>query len=104
MENWIRVLEKIAFESGEGIAALTPANAPYSRQPTSSSSTSSVWGEPAFDLVHIAFEHHAQSHPDNIAVEDFAHTITYEEVDRPANCLAATLRFRGAKPVSRVSS
>lgn len=58
--------------------------------------------KPAFDLVHLAFEHHAQAHPDNTAVEDFGHKITYGELDRQANCLAATLRSRGVKPGSRV--
>jgi non-ribosomal peptide synthetase component F len=57
---------------------------------------------PAFDLVHVAFEHHAETHPHNIAVEDFSLKVTYEELDRQANCLAATLSSQGIKPGSRV--
>lgn len=58
--------------------------------------------KPTFDLVHIAFEHYALAHPENVAVEDFAHKVTYEELDRQSNCLAATLRSRGVNSGSRV--
>lgn len=55
-----------------------------------------------FHCVHHAFEFQARNHPDSIAVEDFQHRITYSELDRQANCLAALLRGKGIAPSSRV--
>lgn len=55
-----------------------------------------------FKTVHHAFEHHARQQPDAIAVEDFEERITYGELDRRANCLAATLRERGVTADSRL--
>ncbi|PPR06777.1 hypothetical protein CVT24_011277 [Panaeolus cyanescens] len=55
-----------------------------------------------FNVVHHAFEHYARQQPDAIAVEDFEEKITYGELDRRANCLAATLRERGVVPDSRL--
>lgn len=56
----------------------------------------------SFECVHHAFEHHASTNPHNIAVEDFANTITYQELDQQANCLANRLRSNGIAPGSRV--
>lgn len=55
-----------------------------------------------FDCVHHAFEHQAYSHPDAIAVIDFEHQISYRDLDRQSNCLAAQLRAIGIGPHSRV--
>ncbi|PPQ69605.1 hypothetical protein CVT24_001361 [Panaeolus cyanescens] len=55
-----------------------------------------------FDCVHRAFEHHARHQPDSIAVEDFEFRITYGELDRQANCLAAHLRSKGVTTDSRL--
>jgi len=40
-------------------------------------------------------------YPDNIAVEDFGHKISYGELDRQVNCLASRLRARGVAPQNR---
>ncbi|RDB22261.1 Linear gramicidin synthase subunit C [Hypsizygus marmoreus] len=56
----------------------------------------------AFECVHHAFEHHARSNPDMVAVEDFGNNISYAELDRQANCLANRLRASGVAPGSRV--
>jgi non-ribosomal peptide synthetase component F len=146
-----RALEKIALESGEGIAPSTPVAAPPAATPTTAPApTTKTPSEPtsftpnkalkktphvppkpfnqdllrhlslgdkqlfnqfglgdrekpAFDLVHVAFEHYAQLYPENIAVEDVnGQKITYQELDRQSNCLSATLHSRGVKPGSRV--
>ncbi|KAL0961153.1 hypothetical protein HGRIS_006125 [Hohenbuehelia grisea] len=55
-----------------------------------------------FACVHHAFEHHAALRPDAIAVENFAETISYGELDRQANCLAQQLRVSGVQPGSKV--
>ncbi|KAH9480438.1 Adenylate-forming reductase 03009 [Psilocybe cubensis] len=55
-----------------------------------------------FQCVHHAFESHARSQPDAIAVEDFEHTITYSELDRRANCLASRLQDIGVVLDSRI--
>lgn len=57
---------------------------------------------PPFECVHHAFEFHAFSQPDAIAVEDFENKITYAELDRQANCLATYLRAQGVAPDSRL--
>ncbi|KAF8903152.1 nonribosomal peptide synthetase 12 [Gymnopilus junonius] len=55
-----------------------------------------------FQCIHHAFESHARTQPDAIAVEDFEKTITYAELDRRANCLAKRLRDSGVALDSRV--
>lgn len=55
-----------------------------------------------FECVHHAFEHHAITHPDALAVIDFSHQITYIELERQANCLARQLRAAGIGPNARV--
>ncbi|KAF8077680.1 nonribosomal peptide synthetase 12 [Lyophyllum atratum] len=55
-----------------------------------------------FQCVHQAFEFQARSHPDSVAVEDLHEKITYAQLDRQANCLAAHLREMGIYPGSRV--
>ena len=57
---------------------------------------------PPFECVHHAFEFHALSQPDAIAVEDFESKITYAELDRQANCLATYLRTHGVATDSRL--
>ncbi|KXN81763.1 Linear gramicidin synthase subunit C [Leucoagaricus sp. SymC.cos] len=55
-----------------------------------------------FSCVHHAFEHHASRQPDALAVVDFEQSITYGELDRQANCLAARLRGMSVRPDSRI--
>lgn len=55
-----------------------------------------------FQCVHHAFEFHAQSSPDFTAVDELGTTITYAELDRRANCLAARLRSVGVAQGARV--
>ena len=55
-----------------------------------------------FQCIHHAFEFHARTQPDAVAVEDFEETITYAELDRRANCLASRLRDSGVALDSRV--
>ncbi|KAF9475655.1 nonribosomal peptide synthetase 12 [Pholiota conissans] len=57
---------------------------------------------PPFHCIHHAFEFHAKRQPNAIAVEDFKHTITYGELDRQANCVAAHLKSSGVVLDSRV--
>ena len=56
----------------------------------------------SFQCIHHAFEYQAGMYPDNIAVEDFGHKISYGELERQANCLAGRLRARGVAPRNRV--
>lgn len=58
--------------------------------------------EAPFSCVHHAFEHHALHQPDAVAVVNFEERITYGELDRKANCLAARLRDKGVQLDSRV--
>ncbi|KAF9445393.1 nonribosomal peptide synthetase 12 [Macrolepiota fuliginosa MF-IS2] len=58
--------------------------------------------ESPFSCVHHAFEYHALRQPDTAAVIDFEERITYGELERQANCLAAHLRDMGVQPDSRV--
>jgi non-ribosomal peptide synthetase component F len=55
-----------------------------------------------FQCVHHAFEHQARSNPNLTAVEELDHKITYGELERKANCLAARLRGSGVNIGSRV--
>ncbi|TFK21474.1 nonribosomal peptide synthetase 12 [Coprinopsis marcescibilis] len=55
-----------------------------------------------FQTVHQAFEFHARTNPNEIAVEDFEKQVTYAELDRQANCLATRLRGSGVNLGSRV--
>lgn len=57
---------------------------------------------PPFRCVHHAFESHATTQPDAVAVEHLNQKITYVDLDRQANCLAAQLRAAGVGPNSRV--
>lgn len=57
---------------------------------------------PAFRCVHHAFEHHARSQPDEVAVEHLAETITYSHLDHCADNLARRLRAMGVVPGARV--
>lgn len=51
--------------------------------------------DPAFDLVHHAFESWVNRQPDAIAIEHLGQTITYCELNQQANQLAFELRQRG---------
>ena len=53
--------------------------------------------------VHHAFEEQAAAHPDAIAVEHLGDTITYGELDRQANRLAALLAAHGVRPGDNVA-
>lgn len=55
-----------------------------------------------FSCVHHAFEFHALSYPQLLAVDNLGDTITYAELDRQANCLARQLRDAGVGPGSRI--
>lgn len=58
--------------------------------------------QPAFDLVHRAFEDKAHSQASDVAVEHDGQTITYGELDRKANLLANHLIVQGLKPGEKV--
>ena len=55
-----------------------------------------------FSCVHHAFEFHADSQPNAVAVEHLEQSISYAELDRRANALAHRLRNIGVKPGMRV--
>ncbi|KAI0030425.1 nonribosomal peptide synthetase 12 [Vararia minispora EC-137] len=55
-----------------------------------------------FACVHHAFEHSADLNPDAVAVEHLNDLITYAELERSANILAARLRSLGVDRGSRV--
>lgn len=57
---------------------------------------------PPFHCVHHAFEYHAQSTPDAIAVEHLGDSITYADLDRKSYAVASLLRQQGVRPDSRV--
>ncbi|KAG6854584.1 hypothetical protein C0991_004920 [Blastosporella zonata] len=106
-----RALEQIALESGEG-GVVAPAKRAFKQEllkdlPATDKELFTKFGlgetvKPAFECVHHAFDHHAREHPETIAVEDFAHKITFAELDRQSNCLATRLRESGVAPGSRV--
>lgn len=58
--------------------------------------------EPPFQCVHHAFEFHALSQPQAVAVVDFERSMTYGQLENHANCLASLLRDEGVGPRSRV--
>ena len=58
--------------------------------------------DPPFKCIHHAFEFHSRTHPEAFAVEDGQAKVTYGELDRQANCVAAHLRSKGVIPGSRV--
>jgi D-alanine--poly(phosphoribitol) ligase subunit 1 len=53
--------------------------------------------------IHHAFERHAASRPDATAAEHHGETITYGELDRQANRLAARLAGHGVRPGDNVA-
>jgi len=55
-----------------------------------------------YSRVHHAFERHAAAQPQAIAAEHLGETITYGELDRQANRLAALLARHGVRPGDRV--
>jgi D-alanine--poly(phosphoribitol) ligase subunit 1 len=55
------------------------------------------------DRVHHAFERHAAAQPHAVAAEHRGATITYGELDRQANRLAARLAARGVRPGDNVA-
>jgi non-ribosomal peptide synthetase component F len=57
---------------------------------------------PPFQCVHHAFEAHAATQPNAIAVEHLEDSITYAELDHRANGIATKLRSLGVEPNSRV--
>ena len=59
--------------------------------------------DPPFKCIHHAFEFHSRTHPEAFAVEDGQAKVTYGELDRQANCVAAHLRSKGVIPGSRVA-
>lgn len=58
--------------------------------------------QPAFELVHRAFEDKARSQSTDVAVEQDGRTIAYGELDRKANTLANHLIKHGLKPGEKV--
>jgi amino acid adenylation domain-containing protein len=58
---------------------------------------------PAFECIHHAFEAHAAANPHAIAVEHLGEQLTYQELDRHANALAALLVHRGVKAGDHVA-
>lgn len=58
---------------------------------------------PAYELVHRAIEDQAAQNPHAIAVTHGDEAITYQELDRKANALAAQLIRRGVAPGDRVA-
>ncbi|MFI7644217.1 amino acid adenylation domain-containing protein [Nonomuraea sp. NPDC049400] len=57
---------------------------------------------PAFDRIHHAFEAHAKASPTATAVTHLGESMTYQELDRHADRLAASLAHRGVRPGDRV--
>ncbi|MFI7153033.1 amino acid adenylation domain-containing protein [Nonomuraea sp. NPDC050022] len=57
---------------------------------------------PAFDRIHHAFEAHAKATPTATAVTHLGESMTYLELDRRADRLAASLAHRGVRPGDRV--
>lgn len=55
-----------------------------------------------FELVHHAFERQAAARPDAVAAEHLGESITYGELDRQADRLAARLAGLGVRPGDRV--
>ncbi len=51
-----------------------------------------------YQVIHHAFEHHAQLHPDNIAVEANGECISYGELNYIASLLASVMRAKGVQP------
>jgi D-alanine--poly(phosphoribitol) ligase subunit 1 len=56
-----------------------------------------------YECMHFAFEAHAAAQPDAIAVEHLGDSITYGELDRQANRLAARIAQRGVKTGDNVA-
>lgn len=56
-----------------------------------------------YDCMHNAFEAHAVAQPGAIAVQHFGEAITYRELDRQANRLAALLAEHGVKTGDHVA-
>jgi non-ribosomal peptide synthetase component F len=55
-----------------------------------------------FRCVHQAIAYHAAAHPDSIAVEHLDDKLSYSELERRGNILAARLQSMGVRPGSRV--
>lgn len=55
-----------------------------------------------FHSVHQAIAYHAASNPDSIAVEHLDDKLSYSELERRGNILAARLQSMGVRPGSRV--
>ncbi|PZF97482.1 AMP-binding protein, partial [Micromonospora deserti] len=53
--------------------------------------------------IHHAIERHAATRPDTVAAEHLGDTITYGELDRQANRLAAHLADLGVRPGDNVA-
>ena len=51
-----------------------------------------------YRAIHLAFEHHAQVRPTNIAVEAKGESISYGELNYIASLLAAIMRAKGIQP------
>jgi amino acid adenylation domain-containing protein len=58
---------------------------------------------PTHDLIHLAIEERAAETPDAIAVEHLGESITYRDLDRHANALAAQLARSGIGAGDRVA-
>lgn len=56
-----------------------------------------------YDCIHHAFEAHAGADPHAVAVQHLEETITYGELDRQANRLAARLAQLGVRPGDNVA-
>ncbi len=56
-----------------------------------------------YECMHFAFEAHAAAQPDAIAVEHLGDSITYGELDRQANRLAARMAQQGVKTGDNVA-
>ena len=59
--------------------------------------------EVPYDTMHSAFEHFAASQPNAVAVEHLGESITYGELERQANRLAAILAQNGVKTGDHVA-
>jgi D-alanine--poly(phosphoribitol) ligase subunit 1 len=56
-----------------------------------------------YSCIHHAFEHHAETQPYAVAAEHLGETITYGELNRQANRLAARLARHGVRPGDNVA-
>ncbi len=95
------LLEGIAADPDARVSALPLTTARERRELVEAWSRSGD-PEPRRDCLHRLFEAQAERVPGAVAVEMGDEALTYAELDRRANRLAATLRARGVGPDARV--